>query len=197
MLVSDYVTRLKRRLGDSGTYFTTNEIVDYCNEAQRDISVRLRPALVPELTTVQTGDLTGSTLSLPSDVAQQDSLTLYNTTNRDIEVTLVGSARGVKRLKEVNYLYRPTNKQFTGYLDNDKIYVEPTPAITMKYRFRYVKSPADLTSSQEMDLDPRWGDLALDYGQYQALMHEKREGEGQVAYQKYLERIEKANGGGK
>lgn len=193
MTLAQYMATLRRRLGDTGAYFTTNELSDYGQEAQRDIAQRLKPWLLPEFTAVATGSVAaGSKFTLPTNLAQIDSLSLYNTTNKDIECRLVINARAFKQLSDVNVFYAASERQPFAYVEVGQFYILPDHA-GMKYKLRYVSSPGSVTSGQEMGLQSRWEDLALDYGQYLALMHEKRSNEAQVAYQKYLEKVKAVN----
>ena len=186
--VAAFLSRLQRRLGDEGPYFTSTDGVDWASEAQRDIALRLSPQLLPGLQAVETGTLTtnefGCGFTSPTDVAQAVSLAIYNATNRDKEVRLMSNA-SYKGLKQNNVFFQADDKQYFGYMEAERYYIEPGRVGEM-YRFRYVESPGDKVSTNEMDLQDRWEDLALDYAQYLAFM---KEGNGQgadQAYKKYL-----------
>lgn len=194
MKASEYATAVRRRVGDTGAHFTDMFLLEAANRACKIIAQSLKPGLLPELMTVVTDDLSDSAFAVATNMVQWDSLTLYNTTNRDIQVTLVGGAGAYLRRKELNYFMRPTRKQFFGYLEDGMVIIEP-PVDNVKYKFRYVRCPETMTAptTDELELEPRWESLAIDYGQYLAYLEELRAQEAQVALQTFQMNLERAN----
>jgi len=199
LTIATYVSRLRRRLGDTQAdgFFTTSSLEDYGSEAQRDISMRLRPDLLPELHTVDTGTIqSGSYFAVTSDISQFVSLTVYNATNQDVEVSLVPDTNAYKMLRSRNSFFQPGDKQYYAFMENSRLYIEPDRA-TDTFKLRYIKAPVSVSGTDVMVLNDHWEDLALDYGESLARRAENRDAEADKAYMKYIEKVKTANGGGK
>lgn len=195
MNIQQYVQRLRRRLGDTDAqgYYTTTELEEFGSEAQRDIALRLHPSLLPELHLVSTGDInTTSAINLPSNISQIDSLTLYNSTNQEVEVRLILDGEGLAVFRGVNRFFAPDDGIPIAYLENQQLIVVPDKN-GMKFKLRYVRSLSDITGSGDMALSDRWEDLALDYGEMLALKKEKRTQEAQFVFERYLEKVKSVN----
>lgn len=195
MTIQQFVQRLRRRLGDTQAdgKFTTTALEEFGSEAQRDIARRLAPHLLPELQTIDTGTLntTESFFAITTDIAQLMSIVVYNSTNEDVEISMV---KDMDLIRGHNVFYRADDKQHWGYFENGRIYIEPNRGGD-KIKVRYVKAPVDVTDTAEMVLNVRWEDLCLDYGEHLARKMEERDQEAELALRKYMEKIDRANGG--
>jgi hypothetical protein len=203
--VTSWVTKLRNRLGDSSTTgpFTTARLEDFCNDGLKDIARRLRPWLLPELHTVSTGDITAATLTTNSyfvvtsiDYSQIVSLSIYNTEltrAEEEQVVLVQDGYSYKQRRKRNVFWSPDNKQTFGYMEQGHICIEPDKG-SFKYRLRYVKTPEFTTGNTDIPINDRWEDMLLDYGEGRARKLEHRDQESELAFQRYEQMIQQANG---
>ncbi len=197
--VTDYITKLRNRLGDSSTTgpFTTPRLTDFCNDGLKDIARRLRPWLMPELNVIDTGDVTTdgnvSYISLTTDYSQLVSMTLYNLTNQDEELILVQDGDGYKQRRKRNVYWRPGNKQVFGHMELGRIYIEPYKD-GFKFKLRYIQTPTRVSAGDEIPLTDRWEDMLLDYGEGLARKLEHRDQESELAYKQYEQKLQTANG---
>jgi hypothetical protein len=176
-------------------FFTTSTLEEFASESQRAIAVRLRPDLLPELHTIDTGTIqAGSYFAVTSDMAQFVGLTVYNATNEDAEVGFVPDVGSYKRITQ-NEFYAASAKQPMAYLEAGNFYIEPDRAGDT-FKLRYVKSPTDITGASAMTLHDRWEDLALDYAEYLARTMEPDVPRAMALYQRFQERVNVLNGGG-
>ena len=192
-----YAQRLGRRLADEQVdgFFATSTLEEFGSEAQRDIAMRIRPFLLLELQTIHTGTVSAdSEFNVTADVGQIMSLVLYNATNMDTEVQLLGGGN-LRVFRGVNTFFKADDSTPIAFVENAKFVIEPNKS-GLKHKLRYVKIPIDISGGTTMVLSDRWEDLALDYGAILALQREKRMDEAEALKQKYLEKIEKVNGGG-
>jgi hypothetical protein len=178
-------------------FFTTSTLEEFASESQRAIAVRLRPDLLPELHTIDTGTIqAGSYFAVTSDMAQFVGLTVYNATNEDAEVGFVPDVGSYKRITQ-NEFYAASAKQPMAYLEAGNFYIEPDRAgDTFKLRYvksRYVKSPTDITGTTEMTLHDRWEDLALDYAEYLSQTIYPDAPRAMALYQRFQERVNALN----
>jgi hypothetical protein len=203
--VTSWVTKLRNRLGDSSTTgpFTTARLEDFCNDGLKDIARRLRPWLLPELNVVDTGDVTTNSseykcyVSLTTDFSQIVSMSVYtsNATNEEEEIVLVQDGYSYKQRRKRNVFWRPDSKQWFGYMENQRIYIEPYRNSNFKYRLRYVKTPEFTIGVTDIPINDRWEDMLLDYGEGRARKLEHRDQESELAFQRYEQMIQQANGG--
>lgn len=149
--LSDLITRVQQRIKDTG--YSTSEITNYLNDAQRDIFNEYR---LPFTQTTQTytlntasSDITNGS-GLPADFDQAINLTL-TTSGRETVIPYMD-------YKEVQQNYpdpddttaHPANSPILWYKFGTVVRVFPMPSEAFTVSLKYVKKPTALTNASDV-----------------------------------------------
>lgn len=155
------ISRVRSVTNDSaGTFESDNDITDWLNEAQRDLSHRL-----PLVQAETTGTWAGTSLALPATLTDIISFRLV-----DDDVQFVDNADWW-----TNYDDEGDPDPSIGRVFNGAIEVYPTPAAGTAYALRYYKEPADLSAGADVSTLPL--ELHMRMVRYAQAMAKLKEGD--------------------
>ena len=174
-LVSELITRCRRRLNETATTFHSDEdLIDYADEAQRYIAMETRPLETTGTDTIDSTQTNPEQYSLPTDFLAMRRITLDG---HDLFKTYFAEIREAE-IRESDQTGDPE----MYYEWNDVIYLLPIPGNgndgeTLKYW--YWKKPTILTATTDtLEIGSEWDDVVIPYMEYLAW---KKDGEPDFA----------------